>query len=120
MPKFIKEPDLRVYPPTDWKLITPLVYQSDLWKEQIVVPAGFVTDLASIPRIFRSIIPQNGKHRLAAIVHDYLCRQKDFHRLLADSIFLEAMKLLGVNRIRRRIMYWAVVLITLLKRKDND
>lgn len=116
MAKFIEIPSLDILPNgKEFKLEERLVYKSDLYPAPIIVPAGFVTDLASIPRIFQALIPKVDKHMLAAIVHDYLCRLEKFDRKLADSIFLEAMKLLGVNRIRRRLMYWAVALITLFK-----
>ncbi|MFO1219650.1 MAG: DUF1353 domain-containing protein [Burkholderiaceae bacterium] len=38
----------------------------------VTVPAGFVTDLASIPRVFWSILPPDGRYTFPAIVHDYL------------------------------------------------
>ncbi len=38
----------------------------------IVVPAGFITDFASVPRIFWRILPPCGDYGLAAIIHDYL------------------------------------------------
>lgn len=118
MPKFIEIPSLNfVANGKEFELEERLVYQSDLWPEQIIVPAGFITDLASIPRVFQSLIPKVDKHMLAAVVHDYLVRQDDFDRRLADRIFLEAMKHLGVNRLRRRLMYWAVAILTFYLRR---
>ena len=93
-----------------------LVYQSDL-VGSVTVPAGFETDLASIPRIFQSFIPKVARHMLPAIVHDYLCRKPDFSRKMADQVFLEAMKLKEVNPIRRRLMYWAVRIGAIVRRK---
>ena len=40
--------DLRKHKGGFWSLITPFTYVSDLL-EEIVVPAGFETDLASVP-----------------------------------------------------------------------
>ena len=37
------------------------------------VPEGFVTDLASIPRLFWPLLPANGWYELAAVFHDRLC-----------------------------------------------
>ena len=76
----------------------------------VEIPAGFETDLASIPRSFMGLIPVNGKHRNAAIVHDYLYVIKPdwCSRSLADSVFLEAMQVLGESRLRRAAMYAAV------------
>jgi hypothetical protein len=97
------------------------VYQSDLIGEdglpvRVEVPDRFLTDLASIPKIppgLRTLLIRNGHHRIAAVVHDYLCQLGlEFPRRLADKIFYEAMKLRGVPRIRRRLMYIAVRLNT--------
>lgn len=73
------------------------------------VPAGFQTDLASIPRGFRSIIPQVGKHLQPAIAHDFSYDgNTDLSKADADLLFLEGMKSTGVWWLRRRIMYAAV------------
>jgi hypothetical protein len=121
MAEFIEIPSLNFHDSgKKFTIEERLVYESDLWPDLIIVPAGFVTDLASIPRIFQSLIPKIGKHALPAIVHDYLCRLDGFDRRLADRIFLEAMKERGVNRIRRRLMYWAVALLTFFLRKRGD
>ena len=90
-----------------WYLVTDLIYQTKSG-EIIVVPKGFDTDLASIPQIFHSIIPVNGKHRAPAIVHDYLYVVQDRTRSEADTIFLEAMESVGVRWTQRYAMYWAV------------
>jgi hypothetical protein len=39
---------------------------------KLIVPAGFVSDLASIPFGFRWLLPRKGPWSHAAIVHDYL------------------------------------------------
>jgi hypothetical protein len=125
MPRFVKVPTFDIYDedtgqwadPENWWLEGDLVYQSDLLGEDglpvlVTVPHRFPTDLASIPRfppLFRHILIKNGKHRPAAVPHDYLCRLGlEFPRPLADKIFLEAMKEVGVKRWHRYPMYWAV------------
>lgn len=125
MAKFIKVPTFDIYDeesgqwadPEEWWLEGELIYLSDLDGEDgapvlVTVPDGFCTDLASIPRfppLLRHILLKNGRHRPAAVPHDYLCRQGlAFPRRLADKIFLEAMKLVGVKRWQRYPMYWAV------------
>lgn len=112
MAEFKRIPYLSIGRDGQWNLVEPCIYQSDLWEPLITVPAGFETDLASIPSIFTPLIPKNGMHRAAAIVHDYLCRDKSFSRPLADRIFLEAMKLLGVPTWQRWSMFAAVRLNT--------
>ena len=115
MPRFINIPPLDIGDkPEEWILTEDCIYQSDLLGDdgnpvKVVVPTWFPTDLASIPRLFRFLFIKNGRHRAAAILHDYLCRlELDFSRVTADKIFLEAMKLQKVPRLRRRLMYWAV------------
>lgn len=77
--------------------------------EVIKVPKGFVTDGASIPKIFWSIIGGPwGKYGYAAVVHDYLYHIKIYTRKKSDKIFLEAMGVLGVSKWKRITMYWAV------------
>lgn len=73
------------------------------------IPRGFVTDLASIPRIFWSIWPPFGLHTRAAVIHDYLYATKapkDF----ADHAFLQLLKEDGVPWLRRSLFYRAVKL----------
>jgi len=94
-----------------FRLAAPLVYQSDLVAEDIIVPINYPTDFASIPQIFRSILPQNGKHIHAAVVHDYLCTDGarfGISQKLADEVFYEAMTVCGVRWTQRRVMFRAV------------
>lgn len=119
MAKFLNIPPLDIgKKKEEWILTEDCIYITNVKtaagpKSVVIVPEGFVTDLASIPRVFRLLIVKNGKHRPAAIIHDYLCSLKlKFSRVSADKIFLEAMKVCKVPRIRRRLMYMAVVLNT--------
>src|SRR5262249_18377967 len=59
--------------------------------ESVTVPAGFVSDLASVPRVFWSLIPKTGRYAYAAIVHDYLYWSQIRSRQEADRIFEIAM-----------------------------
>lgn len=104
---FIDIPVLQVGDSGEWLLAHKLTYVTEAG-EVIEVPAGFETDLASIPRAFHWLIPVNGKHRAAAIIHDYLYTIKDRSRSAADAIFLEAMKESGVRWTQRQAMYLAV------------
>lgn len=115
MARFIAIPPLEIGDkPEQWVLHDNCIYQSELYGDdgnpvKVTIYAGFVTDLASIPRIFRFLIIKNGRHRAAAIVHDYLCRLGlDFSRITADKIFYEAMKVCKVPWLRRKLMYAAV------------
>lgn len=84
----------------------------------IEVPTGFKTDLATVPRPLWSILPRDDpRYAPAAVLHDYLCTRTGFSRFLADAIFLEAMTVLGVGRIRRFIMYAGVRIYAILAGK---
>ena len=74
------------------------------------VPVNFITDGASIPRVFWTPIgsPFTGLYRKAALIHDYLYATQTTERIYADKVFLEGMKVLKVSWWKRRIMYLAV------------
>jgi hypothetical protein len=59
---------------------------------KIVVPKGFVTDLASIPRAFWSLLRPDGEYAYPAIIHDYLYWTQKTSREQADLILRLAMK----------------------------
>lgn len=77
-------------------------------KYRITVPAGYVTDLASVPRGFWNLIPKDGTYDQAAVLHDYIYGTHSFDRKTCDRIFLEAMKELGVGWWTRGTIYNAV------------
>ena len=86
-----------------------------VWKGRLPEPvvftvaAGFITDLASIPRVVRSIIPQVGRHIQPSIAHDWCYESKtNLTQAEADLLFLDGMKAVGVRWLRRRAMYSAV------------
>jgi hypothetical protein len=96
-----------------FRLEEPLVYEigHEGSGQAIVVPKGFVTDFASIPRLSQVLIPKDIGRR-AAIVHDWLYATRGckgtFTRQQCDEIFLEAMQVLRVPWLVRRAMYRAV------------
>jgi len=89
-----------------WSLVAPLTHEDG--PNQICVPIGFKTDLASVPRLFWALIPPHGRYIRAAIIHDYLYIHKPVSRSIADRIFLDLMRRDGVPRWKRWIMYSAV------------
>ncbi len=106
-----------------WKLLEQFEYHvGHLGSNDIVkVPIGYETDFATIPQIFWSIIPPWGKYGKAAVVHDFLCSDGYFIRVVdgvdvkvpvtrleADNIFLEAMTVLDVDDVTKYAMYGAV------------
>ncbi len=77
--------------------------------EQITVPAGQRTDLASIrPRILWGLMPPAGLWARASVLHDFLYRTRFFRRAKCDRLFLEAMIDDGVSRRTARIFFQTV------------
>ena len=74
-----------------------------------VVPRGYVTDFASIPRIVAWRIHPMDRHAWAALLHDWRYAvgepgKKD----IADRMFEQRMQIDGVSKARRTVMYEAV------------
>jgi hypothetical protein len=106
-----------------WGLWQPLQYFPAAGGT-ITVPAGFVTDLASIPRWAWVLLPPDGPWVKGAIIHDYLyatggtgewkghpssiAPPAAYTRRDADRILREAMQNRGVDIVRRNIIYAAV------------
>ena len=96
-----------------WELVDELRYAGNT--DRFVVPAGFRTDFASVPRVFVWLIPKYGRYTKAAILHDHLCDEAKadrFDRDDADGLFRRAMRELGVSFLRRWVMWGAVSLAT--------
>jgi hypothetical protein len=89
-----------------WKLTKAFTYRDDTgW---FVVPEGFETDFASVPRFFWRLFPPTGKYGKAAVVHDFLYRTGKLTRRECDAVFYNAMKSLGVRFFTRWSMWGAV------------
>ncbi len=74
----------------------------------ITVTAGFMTDFASVPRLFWRLFPPLGRYAKASVVHDWGYVVQDRTRAEYDWIFFEAMGVLGVALWQRLILYVAV------------
>lgn len=92
------------------ELTTDLVYLTEIVPNLIIVPAGFQTDLASVPRLPITYLFFGNVADEAAVVHDYLYTSdvEGITRREADAIFAEASKVLGVKGWRRGPMWLAV------------
>lgn len=92
------------------ELVQPFEYHVGSYPSNdiIIIPTGFKSDFASIPRFIQWIIPKRGKYSKAAIVHDYLYVYAIKNKKYADDVFLEAMLVLKVNKNLARIMHWFV------------
>lgn len=76
----------------------------------IEVPENFITDGASVPRVFQNIFPPFGPYFKAAIIHDwgYSSLNQQFPRKTVDLIFKEAMFNAGIGTLTRETVFWAV------------
>lgn len=110
MSSFTTPADLRMLDNYRFELLSRFEYHVGEYPSEnvIVVPAGTVTDLASVPRVLWMVFPPHGKWAKAAIIHDYLYANAIGTKIYADKVFLEAMQTLGVPIVKRTLMYWAV------------
>jgi hypothetical protein len=94
-----------------WTVLKPFSYVSAKTGLHIIVPIGFSTDFASIPRVmWRVIFPTDDIIAKAAVIHDFLYRTPTFpiSRLEADNILIEGMELLGAGLFKRRLVHAGV------------
>lgn len=75
---------------------------------RVDVPTGFVTDFASIPRAFWSLLPTDGDYAYAAVVHDYLYWTQTRPRAAADQILKMAMQDFKISKTTIEIVYRGV------------
>lgn len=100
-------------------------YLEDPDGDCVEVHHGFITDGASVPQVFWSLLPPWGSYGQAAVLHDYLLEggRIQSHRLArrvdrktARAIFNEAMKVLEVPSFTRRLMIFGVWIWDVVKR----
>lgn len=95
----------------EWVVLEEYIYWSAHLQAPIVVPQWMITDLASIPRVFRFLISVNERHRLASLPHDFgyalgeasYTKRKDWDKVLKDFCVEQ-----GVNWWKTQSIYWAV------------
>jgi hypothetical protein len=95
----------------NWIVLEPVVYVIGDTSDRIVVPAGFVTDLASIPRAFWGppfYLTPAGQYGRAAIIHDYLYWSQKCSRDQADRLLIIAMKESNVGTFDEDVIYRGV------------
>jgi hypothetical protein len=93
-----------------WEVVEPLVYRGR--RDTFLVPAGFRTDFASVPRVVVWLFPRFGRYTLAAVLHDWLTTEGLRAGVVssrdADGLFRRVMTEQQVPPVRRWLM-WAGV-----------
>lgn len=126
MNRFLKRPVLSVFSAQEiaearssvqlYSLVEDFVYESDTFG-RITVPAGFVTDFASIPRVVWDLLdPEDPVILYGSIIHDYLYTVAGrvpglaitLSRNQADQLLIETMALNGAHAALRGTVYEAV------------
>lgn len=106
-----------------WFLTKTIGWKPDLTEQvkylPVNVPVGFVTDFASIPRPFWSLLPPDEDYVYAAVIHDYLYWAQERPRNEADEILNIVMKEFKVSSVKRVLIYNAVKQFGSLAWKNN-
>lgn len=82
--------------PDFWAVVIPLIWETPT--KRIVVPQGFVTDLASIPKPLRNIFDPNGDSRKPAVLHDWIYRTHEFTKAQCDQLLYDALVVCGESK----------------------
>lgn len=107
---FSGRPALYIFVDMDYfALLSALTWQDRLNKAvSVSVPRGFVTDFASVPRLFWSLVPPIGRYGFAALFHDYAYWQQTTDRKAADRLFRDTMTELKVSPFTCWLLYSSV------------
>jgi Protein of unknown function (DUF1353) len=112
---FDRDLAIRAVTATTWVLTEPLTWTGPLG-DTFTVPAGFVTDFATVPRFLHWLVLPYGAYTRAAVLHDWLIETRINHPDPAlrvssrdtDGIFRRVLAELGVSW-GKRWMMWAAV-----------
>lgn len=100
-----------------WLLTDTLIFRSAALRGTLAVPRGFQTDFASIPRFAWVLFPPADSYNPAAVMHDgayanALMAQSGARvflvKRLADDLFEECLRAVGISLWRRWVMATAV------------
>jgi len=95
-----------------FRLIEPFEYHVGEYPSEqvIIVPENFLTDFATVPRIFWSIISPIDNHAKAAVLHDWMYEVHYAKKSECERIFKEALEVLEVKKWKIFCLYWGVYL----------
>jgi hypothetical protein len=98
-PKFILEEDVEI------------VYSYRRKHYIVVIPKGFITDFASIPKIFRNWLSNVSGYNKCYLLHDFqysILSQEKHSRANSDNILRENLDWCNMNMLDRNAVYFAV------------
>lgn len=112
----------------EWAMLRRIAYRDRHLGELLVPddPAGFRTDLTSVPWLFTWLVPITGAHLPPALLHDGLVHRAEgppsyvsteghvVDRVEADRVFRDAMADTGTGLLRRWLVWAAVTTATIL------
>jgi hypothetical protein len=106
--RFLNDVCIKPYSGYHYLTCNPISVQIN--DDTVTVPAGFETDLASIPRIAWPVIsPMKSYLVQPAILHDWMYHVScGYSRYESDVIFYEAMRVEGVSGFKAGLIYYAV------------
>lgn len=79
-----------------------------------IVPVGFISDGATVPRILWPIFPTIGRYLKATLVHDYYLTE-GIDRKTCDHRFRDCLVELGIESWRVNAMFYAVRVYGIIK-----
>ncbi len=105
-----------------FRLVEPVVFRSVRFPGLFKAPAGFVTDLTSVPRAIWALYPRDGEYCIAAVIHDaaYEGQLLSFRtksrrwgpatliREFADQLLVEGMKVKNCAPFTQQVFYRGV------------
>lgn len=91
-----------------WTVLQPLIYDSDVACKVFIVPEGFVTDFASVPRLPLAFLLTGDSAHAAATLHDFLYSRGVVDRQTADAVFKEAAIASGESGWKATLMHLGV------------
>lgn len=82
-------------------------------RDVIIIPDGFRTDLATVPRIFWAMLPPSGTYEKAAVLHDFGCVQLaagtcELSSRDVDGLFRRVCREGGVGLLTRWVLWTGV------------
>ena len=94
--------------PAVFMVAHPLKYTTQDGKHEIIVPMGFLTDLASIPRYLWWWQAPHEKTMAPAMLHDYLYWEQPYTKDEADAVMYQAMLDVGMSHGQANKIYLGV------------